>query len=199
MATFDTLIDDLAGRFGLGGSARALVEEVLAVISASPGGLAGVLDTLKSEGLASEAESWLGHPDAAPIARRASRARARRGGGERHCRTPGPRTGRRLDCARIRLAEDRRPPDAGRRRSRWRSPGGRGFSRAAASRGGAGRAEADRGSSPESAERIERRSAHPSPCGSVRGWPNATRPKARNAGRARKTHCVELAAARGPS
>ena len=68
MATFDTLIDDLAGRFGLGGSARALVEEVLAVISASPGGLAGVLDTLKSEGLASEAESWLGHPDAAPIA-----------------------------------------------------------------------------------------------------------------------------------
>ncbi|HSV01209.1 MAG TPA: YidB family protein, partial [Roseiarcus sp.] len=68
MATFDTLIDDLAGRFGLGGSASALVKEILAMISASPGGLGGFLDRLKSAGLASEAPSWLGHPDAAPIA-----------------------------------------------------------------------------------------------------------------------------------
>ena len=68
MATFDTLIDDLAGRFGLGVNARALVREVLTMISASPGGLSGFLDRLKSGGVASEVGSWLGRPDAAPIA-----------------------------------------------------------------------------------------------------------------------------------
>ena len=50
MATFDTLIDDLAGRFGLGVNARTLVKEVLTMISASPGGLSGFLDRLKSGG-----------------------------------------------------------------------------------------------------------------------------------------------------
>jgi outer membrane protein OmpA-like peptidoglycan-associated protein/uncharacterized protein YidB (DUF937 family) len=68
MATFDTLIDDLAGRFGLDVNARALVREVLTMISASPGGLSGFLDRLKSGGVASEVGSWLGRPDAAPIA-----------------------------------------------------------------------------------------------------------------------------------
>ena len=68
MATFDTLIDDLAGRFGLGVNARALVKEVLTMISTSQGGLGGFLDKLKSAGLTSEVGSWLGRPDAAPIA-----------------------------------------------------------------------------------------------------------------------------------
>jgi OmpA-OmpF porin, OOP family len=68
MATFDTLIDDLAGRFGLGVNARTLVKEVLTMISTSQGGLGGFLDRLKSGGLTSEVGSWLGHPDAAPIA-----------------------------------------------------------------------------------------------------------------------------------
>jgi outer membrane protein OmpA-like peptidoglycan-associated protein/uncharacterized protein YidB (DUF937 family) len=68
MATFDTLIDDLAGRFGLGVNARTLVKEVLTMISTSPGGLGGFLDKLKSAGLTSEVGSWLGRPDAAPIA-----------------------------------------------------------------------------------------------------------------------------------
>jgi len=68
MATFDTLIDDLASRFGLGVNARALVKEVLTMISTSPGGLGGLLDKLKSGGLTSEVGSWLGRPDAAPIA-----------------------------------------------------------------------------------------------------------------------------------
>ena len=68
MATFDTLIDDLASRYGLGANARALVREVLAMISSSPGGLGGFLDTFKSAGLTSEVASWLGHPDAAPMA-----------------------------------------------------------------------------------------------------------------------------------
>jgi outer membrane protein OmpA-like peptidoglycan-associated protein/uncharacterized protein YidB (DUF937 family) len=68
MATFDSLIDDLASRFGLGVNARTLVKEVLTIISTSPGGLGGFLDKLKSGGLTSEVASWLGHPDAPPIA-----------------------------------------------------------------------------------------------------------------------------------
>ena len=63
MATFDTLIEILASRFGLGATARLLVSEVVAAISAPPGGLGGFLDKLKSAGLASEVASWLGHPD----------------------------------------------------------------------------------------------------------------------------------------
>jgi OmpA-OmpF porin, OOP family len=68
MATFDTLVDDLAGRFGLGVNARTLVKEVLTMISTSQGGLGGFLDRLKSGGLTSEVGSWLGRPDAAPVA-----------------------------------------------------------------------------------------------------------------------------------
>jgi outer membrane protein OmpA-like peptidoglycan-associated protein/uncharacterized protein YidB (DUF937 family) len=68
MATFDTLIDDLASRYGLGGNARSLIKEVLELIANSPGGLGGFLDGFKSAGLTSEVASWLGHADAAPIA-----------------------------------------------------------------------------------------------------------------------------------
>jgi OOP family OmpA-OmpF porin len=68
MATFDTLIDDLASRFGLGANSRTLVKEALTMISTSPGGLGGFLDKLKSGGLTSEVASWLGRADAAPIA-----------------------------------------------------------------------------------------------------------------------------------
>ena len=67
MATFDTLIDDLASRFGLGANARTLVKEILTMISTSPEGLGGFLDKLKSGGLTSEVASWLGRPDAGPI------------------------------------------------------------------------------------------------------------------------------------
>jgi OOP family OmpA-OmpF porin len=68
MATFDTLIDDLASRQGLGANARSLIKEILTMISSSPGGLGGFLDRFKSTGLTSEVASWLGHPDASPIA-----------------------------------------------------------------------------------------------------------------------------------
>ena len=68
MATFDTLIDDLASRYGVGANARSLVREILAMISSSPGSLGGFLDKLKSAGLSSEVASWLGRPDAGPIA-----------------------------------------------------------------------------------------------------------------------------------
>ncbi|HEX9169990.1 MAG TPA: YidB family protein, partial [Roseiarcus sp.] len=68
MATFDTLIDDLASRYGLGVNARSVVKEVLTMITSSPGGLGGFLDRLRSAGLASDVASWLGHSDAPPIA-----------------------------------------------------------------------------------------------------------------------------------
>jgi outer membrane protein OmpA-like peptidoglycan-associated protein/uncharacterized protein YidB (DUF937 family) len=68
MATFDTLIDDLASRYGLGANARALIREVLAMISNSSGGLGGFLATFRSAGLTSEVATWLGDPDAAPMA-----------------------------------------------------------------------------------------------------------------------------------
>ena len=68
MAMFDTLVDDLASRYGLGANARTFVREVLAIIANSPGGLGGFLDRLKSGGLTSEVASWLGRPDAAPLA-----------------------------------------------------------------------------------------------------------------------------------
>ncbi len=67
MAMFDTLIDDLAGRYGLGGNARAFVGEVLAMVVNSPDGVGGFLQRLRSGGLSSEVSSWLGRPDAAPL------------------------------------------------------------------------------------------------------------------------------------
>jgi OmpA-OmpF porin, OOP family len=68
MAMFDTLVDDLASRYGLGANARTFVREVLAIIANSPGGVGGFLDRLKSGGLTLEVASWLGRPDAAPLA-----------------------------------------------------------------------------------------------------------------------------------
>ena len=67
MAMFDTLIDDLAGRYGLGANARAFVGEVLAMVVNSPDGVGGFLQRLRSGGLTSEVGSWLGRPDAAPL------------------------------------------------------------------------------------------------------------------------------------
>ena len=159
MATFDTLIDDLASRFGLGANARTLVKEVLTMISGAPGGLGGFLDKFKTAGLASEVASWLGRPDASSDRRRPNRTRARRDCARRDRGPPRPRAGRRVGRARIRLAEDRWPFDAGRRRSRRRPRGGHGFSLAAASRGGdgTGRAAAARRLSGERAEPVRRR------------------------------------------
>ena len=159
MATFDTLIDDLASRFGLGANARSLVREVLTMISTSSGGLGGFLDKLKSAGLSSEVTSWLGHPDASPIAagqvERALGATALGGIASKL----GLAQSAVADRARIRPAENRWPFDAGRRRSRWRPRGGRSFSLAATtsrsrSGDGTGRAAAGRRLSGEHAERI---------------------------------------------
>jgi OOP family OmpA-OmpF porin len=68
MALFDALIDDIAGRFGLGTKAGPLVREVLNLAVGSPQGLSGFLDKLKSVGLGSEIASWLGNTNPAPLA-----------------------------------------------------------------------------------------------------------------------------------
>lgn len=67
MALFDTLIGDIAGRFGLGSLAGPLVREALHLVTGSPVGIGGFLDQFKSAGLASEAASWLGNPNSAAL------------------------------------------------------------------------------------------------------------------------------------
>jgi hypothetical protein len=95
-----------------------------------------------------------------PNRRRAGRTRAWRDCPQRDCEPGRTGSGRGVDSARVRLAEDRRLVDAGRRRSSRRACGGHGLSLTAASRSGdrASRAKADRRSSSEHGERT----GHPS-------------------------------------
>ena len=68
MAIFDTLIDDVASQFGLGANAGPFIREILSMITGTPGGVGGFLNNVKAAGLSSEAASWLGHANAAPLA-----------------------------------------------------------------------------------------------------------------------------------
>jgi outer membrane protein OmpA-like peptidoglycan-associated protein/uncharacterized protein YidB (DUF937 family) len=63
-APFEELINDIAGRFGLGATAGPLVREVLNMITGSPDGVGGFLDKFRSAGLGTEMTSWLGRKDA---------------------------------------------------------------------------------------------------------------------------------------
>ncbi|MBB6577808.1 outer membrane protein OmpA-like peptidoglycan-associated protein/uncharacterized protein YidB (DUF937 family) [Comamonas odontotermitis] len=57
---FDTLIRDMADRFGLGNKAKDLVAMVLAYITdPANGGLSGLLERFRSAGLGGLADSWL--------------------------------------------------------------------------------------------------------------------------------------------
>lgn len=67
MAVFDTLISDAASRFGLGSNAGPLVRETLNMIANAPGGIGGFLGKLESAGFRAQMQSWLGHPNAAPM------------------------------------------------------------------------------------------------------------------------------------
>jgi OmpA-OmpF porin, OOP family len=67
MAIFDALIDDVAGRFGLGSAASPLIREILAMVTGAPGGVGGFLNTLKSSGLSTEVATWMGQANAAPL------------------------------------------------------------------------------------------------------------------------------------
>lgn len=60
MALFKGLIEEVANKYGLGPQADSLVREVVNLITAGSGGLAGFLDKLKTSGLASEVASWIG-------------------------------------------------------------------------------------------------------------------------------------------
>ena len=67
MAVFDTLIGDTATRLGLGSNAGPLVRETLNMIANAPGGIGGFLGKLESAGFRAQMQSWLGHPNAAPM------------------------------------------------------------------------------------------------------------------------------------
>ena len=67
MAIFDTLIDDVAGQFGLGSSAGPFVREILSTITGTPGGVGGFLNNMKAAGLSSDVASWMGHANAPPL------------------------------------------------------------------------------------------------------------------------------------
>ena len=67
MALFDSLIDDLANRFGLGATAAPLTREALALIVGAEGGLAGFLNLFKRAGLDAPVASWLGRSDPQPL------------------------------------------------------------------------------------------------------------------------------------
>lgn len=66
MGSFETLVSELATKFGLGTKAGPFVAEVLRYITGRPGGIAGAIDELKSAGLGNLVASWLGRGDAAP-------------------------------------------------------------------------------------------------------------------------------------
>jgi outer membrane protein OmpA-like peptidoglycan-associated protein/uncharacterized protein YidB (DUF937 family) len=67
MALFDSLVTEVASKFGLGAKAGPLLQELVRFITGQPGGIAGFLDKFKSAGMGNLVASWLGRPDPAPI------------------------------------------------------------------------------------------------------------------------------------
>ena len=67
MALFDSVLADVAGRFGLGSLASPLLREILQLMTGQPGGIGGFIERMKSSGLGPEVASWLGNPNAAPL------------------------------------------------------------------------------------------------------------------------------------
>jgi outer membrane protein OmpA-like peptidoglycan-associated protein/uncharacterized protein YidB (DUF937 family) len=63
----DNAIDDMAGRFGLGAKSE-LVNEVVNLITGTPGGISAFIDKFRTAGLGTEVASWLGRTDGAPLA-----------------------------------------------------------------------------------------------------------------------------------
>ena len=68
MTMIDNAIEDVAGRFGLGPKAGQLMQELVHLITGSPGGVSGFIDKFRSAGLGSEVTSWLGRSDGAALA-----------------------------------------------------------------------------------------------------------------------------------
>jgi uncharacterized protein YidB (DUF937 family) len=63
MAVFDDVIEDVAGRFGIGAKAGPLMREIVQLVTGSPGGIGGFIDKLRSAGFGSQVASWLGKTD----------------------------------------------------------------------------------------------------------------------------------------
>ena len=68
MTMIDNAIEDVAGRFGIGPKSGQLMQEVVHLITGSPGGVSGFIDKFRSAGLGSEVASWLGRTDGAALA-----------------------------------------------------------------------------------------------------------------------------------
>ena len=68
MTMIDHAIEDVAGRFGLGPKSGQLMQEVVRLITGSPGGVTGFIDKFRSAGLGSEVASWLGRTDGTVLA-----------------------------------------------------------------------------------------------------------------------------------
>ena len=68
MTMIDNAIEDVAGRYGLGPKAGQLMQELVHLITGSPGGVSGFIDKFRSAGLGSEVTSWLGRTDGAALA-----------------------------------------------------------------------------------------------------------------------------------
>jgi len=64
---FDSTIEDVAGRFGLGSKTAPLLREVMNLMTDSPGGIGGFINKFKSAGLGSQVASWLGRTDGAAL------------------------------------------------------------------------------------------------------------------------------------
>jgi OmpA-OmpF porin, OOP family len=61
MALFDGLIREIAGKFGLGTQAAALVRQLIALMTSErTGGLSGFLDMFRNAGLSDVVNSWIG-------------------------------------------------------------------------------------------------------------------------------------------
>ena len=74
MAVFDSVIEDVAGRFGLGGKAGPLLHEVVQLMTSSPGGIGGFIESLSRP--ASMLRS--AHGSARPMERRSRGHKSRR-------------------------------------------------------------------------------------------------------------------------
>jgi outer membrane protein OmpA-like peptidoglycan-associated protein/uncharacterized protein YidB (DUF937 family) len=67
MALFDELISDIGSRFSLGPKTEALLQELIRLIEAHPGGLGGFLDQFKNAGFGGQVASWLGDSASAAL------------------------------------------------------------------------------------------------------------------------------------
>jgi len=67
MTIIDSAVDDIASRFGLGAKSGQLVQEVVGLMTGTPGGVGGFIDKFRSAGLGSEVSSWLGRADGSAL------------------------------------------------------------------------------------------------------------------------------------